>query len=266
MTETAELRLTNGNGLWAEAISGNTIVASATEETIGSNSYQGALYIFEKPNRGWTSGLKPKARLTASDGQANDFLGTEIAFGDNTIAAIADSGAIYVFAKPKGGWVTTTQTAKLTAPSSGGAVFQSVAIDGGTILAGTPSFGPEQEYYGLAWLYYEPSGGWVNATESASIDPSNDQQFGFFGASVALGGNLTVIGASGEDLGSNSYVGAAFVIDDGIQLAELSPSDAQANEEMGWSVTTNGGTMAAGALYATIGSNTQQGAVYVFGP
>src|SRR4051812_15382880 len=69
-----------------------------------------------------------EAKLTASDGAADNDLGVSVAISGDTVVAGADratvgthpeQGAAYVFVKPATGWANATQTAKLT--SSDGA-------------------------------------------------------------------------------------------------------------------------------------------------
>jgi len=130
------------------AISGATIVVGAPSATIGSNPGQGAAYVFVRPRSGWADGTQT-AKLTASDGAASDNFGSSVAISGGTIVVGApdatvggnhDQGAAYVFAKPRSGWADATQTAKLTASdgASDNLLGVSVAISGGTIVAGAP--------------------------------------------------------------------------------------------------------------------------------
>ena len=48
------------------------------------------------------------------------------------------------------------------------------------------------------------------------------------------------------------------------QLAELTESDGQSLDQLGYSVAISGNTIAVGAPYASIGANVHQGAIYVF--
>jgi hypothetical protein len=172
-----------------------------------------------------------------------------------------------VFVEPAGGWVTTTTpTATLSLSDETGydSFGASVAISGNAIVIGAPETGLDQEYYGAAYLYYEPAGGWVNTTESAEIQTPNFQTWGFFGDAIAAAEGLISIGANGENVGSDTLVGSVFVYEGTAQIAELTPSDPQQAEEMGWSITSYDGVIATGALYAT-GSNGQRGTVYLFG-
>lgn len=134
----------------AIAISGDTVVVGAYGDDIGVNFNQGSAYIFVKPGGGWAGALNESARLTASDGAADDRFGNAIAISSDTVVVGADSdtiganssqGATYVFAKPMGGWAGALgESAKLT--SSDGAAFyrfgRSVAIYADTVVIVAP--------------------------------------------------------------------------------------------------------------------------------
>ena len=113
-----------------------TILVGAPFATIGSNSTQGASYVFVKPVGGWTDTSVSAAKLTASDGVAFDEFGYSMSIStDQTIVIGAPgftaglspnfqtghvfaSGSAYVFVKPANGWQSTNETAKLTASDS----------------------------------------------------------------------------------------------------------------------------------------------------
>ena len=63
------------------SISGNTVVVGAADATVGGNSDQGAAYVFTEPGSGWTQ----TAKLTASDGAANDCFGYSVSISGNTV-------------------------------------------------------------------------------------------------------------------------------------------------------------------------------------
>ncbi len=85
MTQTAKLTASDGVAYdhfgISVAISGDTIVVGAS----GSNSSQGAAYVFVKPTGGWTGAMTQTAKLTASDGAANDYFGGSVAISGDTI-------------------------------------------------------------------------------------------------------------------------------------------------------------------------------------
>ena len=85
------------------SISGKTIVLGAPGTTVGSNSGQGAVLVYVEPTTGWKTTSKFAAKLTASDGAANDNLGVSAAVSGNTIIGGATKsgppGEAYVFGK-----------------------------------------------------------------------------------------------------------------------------------------------------------------------
>ena len=127
------------------AVDGDTVVVGATQDDDkGSNS--GSAYVFTEPASGVWDDATETAKLTASDGAADDEFGVSVAVdGDKVVVGahvgdgnVQDSGAAYLFTKPAAGWATATETTKLTA--SDGAADDgfgiSVAVDGDTVVAG----------------------------------------------------------------------------------------------------------------------------------
>jgi hypothetical protein len=84
----------------SSAISGNSVLIGAPGMTVGSNSGQGAAYVFVKPATGWRNTARAIA-LTASDGAASDSLGVSVSISGSTFVAGAPKsstpGAAYVF-------------------------------------------------------------------------------------------------------------------------------------------------------------------------
>jgi hypothetical protein len=85
------------------SISGKTIVLGAPGTTVGSNSGQGAVLLYIEPTTGWKTTSKFAAKLTGSDGAANDNLGVSAAVSGSTIIGGATKsgppGEAYVFGK-----------------------------------------------------------------------------------------------------------------------------------------------------------------------
>ncbi|MCH8345108.1 MAG: FG-GAP repeat protein [Planctomycetes bacterium] len=126
------------------SISGDVVVVGAYfDDDNGRDS--GSAYVFVKPRGGWVS-MTQTAKLTASDGAADDQFGNSVSISGDVAVVGANvdddngtsSGSAYVFIKPPGGWVTGTQTAKLTA--SDGALSDlfgsSVSISGDVVVVG----------------------------------------------------------------------------------------------------------------------------------
>ena len=81
---------------WSIALSsdGTTALIGASAATIGSNAGQGAAYFFNKPTGGWASSTTFAAKLTATDGAADNAFANGVALSsDGTLALIGASGA-----------------------------------------------------------------------------------------------------------------------------------------------------------------------------
>jgi len=221
MTETAELTASDGGGPFsAVAVSGNTVVVGAFGAIVGGNYQQGAAYVYVKPTSGWASTTE-NAKLTASDGAANDELGTSVAINGGTVIAGAPlakigshqfQGAAYVFVKPVTGWTSMNQTAKLTASDGRykSELGASVSISGNTVVAGAPDqhLGTNQ-LQGAAYIYTMPTAGWANKTQNVRLTASDGS--GALATSVSISGRTVAAGAPGVNIGNNKAQGAVYV-------------------------------------------------------
>ena len=232
-----------------------------------------------------------QSKLTASDGAANDEFGVSVAIEGDTVVVGAyqhditddqditsgDAGAAYVFT-----WDSITrvweQTAKLTAsvPAPGDKFGYSVAVDGDTVVVGAyqHDITDDQDITsgdaGAAYVFTEVDGVWSEPVElTASVPAPGD----YFGYSVAVDGDVVVVGAStGDrtDTGGNTITdsGAAYVFTkvSGVwsQAAKLTASDGAANDEFGVSVAIEGDTVVVGAHKHDANSNSAAGASYIF--
>ncbi len=286
MTQTAKLTASDGSagnflGL-SVSISGNTVVAGAPGATVGSNAQQGAAYVFVEPSGGWTD-TNETAKLTASDGESLDALGSSVWIDGSTVVAGAPQasvknddyrGAAYIFVAPANGWTSTTQTAKLTASkgAAGDGLGTSVSVSGNTAVAGAPGTAiSSRANQGAAYVYVEPANGWANMTETAQLTVSAGKANNNLGLSVAINGNTVVAGAL---YGSDQTYGSAFVFVEpakgwtttSTSNAELTTPSAirQEDDFFGQQAAINGSLIVVGAPNSVANLNESQGAAYVF--
>jgi uncharacterized repeat protein (TIGR02543 family) len=185
--------------------------------------------VYTEPGGGWTNAFQ-NAELTASDGASGDSLGGSVAISGDTIAVGAphhtvygglNRGAVYVFAKPTGGWTNASggwdgrlQNAELTA--SDGAAYDrlgfSVAISGGTITAGTFFHPDGSGSRGAVYMFTQPSGGWTNALESAELTAPAGAT-AELGYSVAISGK-TIAAGDPQNGPTGGEPGAVFLFFD----------------------------------------------------
>jgi len=241
----------------AIAVSGTTALVGAATANGGPGKGTGAAYVFVKGPTGWTQ----QAKLAASDAlAAKEGFGFSVALdGDTAVIGAPNrgqfpgdpfgtTGAVYVFQRSGTRW---SQQAILTDVPSGGEIGDflgfSVAVSGGTVLAGAP---------GAAAVGHDPNSGavfefvrsgatWSQAAEFAGSDTGLSDAFGW---GVALSGNTAVIGAPRDLTGGP---GAAYVfVKSGthfVQQAKLAPRDSQGANLFGRSVALSGRTALVGA-------------------
>ena len=264
-----------GNGV---SIDGDTMVGGSPRADTNRND-TGSAYVFVKPSdRDWTA-ANQVAKLTASDGALSDELGRSVSVHGDTIVVGAHrddddgsgSGSAYVFVKPSTGWVTATETAKLTASDGAGSdeFGLSVSVHGDTIVVGAHADDDDGGNSGSAYVFVKPSTGWVTATETAKLTASDGAGSDEFGRSVSVHGDTIVVGAhADDDDGGNS--GSAYVFvkpsagwANATETAKLTASDGAAGDEFGRSVSVHGDTIVVGAHKDNDDGN-DSGSAYVF--
>jgi hypothetical protein len=295
MTPTAKLTVSDGvSGDFmgsSVGISGNTIVVGANQvDSFG----RGAAYVFVKPIGGWRN-MTETAELTASDGAVGSLFGCSVSISRHAVVVGADNawvngryqGAAYVFEKPGSGWVNTTQTAELSAsnPSATSNFGFSVSISGGAVVVRNPdeTVGRNQNQ-GALYVFVKPTSGWKNTTQTAELTVSNGRGNDSLtsanrrsrnatpdnlGWSVFVSGHSVVAGAPGHNYGT----GAAYVFlkpTGGWRPtsrfdASFTAKGGKRGDAFGQSVSTTGSNILVGAFLATVGSNSHQGAAYLFG-
>jgi hypothetical protein len=252
------------------ALYGDTALVGALYDDVGANVDQGSAYVFTRTGTVWTE----QAKLTASDGAADDNFGTSVAlFGDtalvgalqNTVGANAGQGSAYVFTRSGSVW---TEQAKLTA--SDGAAWDtfgtSVALYGDTAIVGS-SFDMvgANAGQGSAYVFTRTGSVW---TEQAKLTASDGAANDYFGANVALHGDTALVGAANDDVGANGNQGSAYVFTRTgtvwTEQAQLTASDGATNDFLTRSVALYGDTALVGAYGDDIGANVDQGSAYVF--
>ena len=194
------------------------------------------------------------AKITASDGAANDTFGDAVAVGSGRIVVGAQyhnsaSGSAYIFD------LDGTQLAKINA-SDGHANDQlgnAVAIGNGRIVVG--AYG-DDFMRGSAYIFD------LNGTQLAKITASDRAFNDAFGSSVAVGSGRIVVGAPYDDsVPVSTFKGSAYIFDlNGTQLAKITASDGAASDNFGLSVAIDNGRIVVGAY----GDDSNKGSAYIF--
>ena len=214
----------------AVAISGDTAVIGAPRDDDASTG-SGSAYVFQRSGMTWVQ----RAKLTPRSGAADmDNFGRSVAVSQDiaVVGAFSRSGAAYVFARSGTMWAlqaVLTESARASAPArsfqgiSGSirilddakneSVFdhfgESVSISGDTVVVGAygaalATQGPDT---GAAFVYQGSGTTW---TKQARLTASDAGEHDELGISVAISGDIVVVGAQrDDDAGPNA--GSAYV-------------------------------------------------------
>ncbi|MGH9902577.1 MAG: FG-GAP repeat protein, partial [Pyrinomonadaceae bacterium] len=213
---------------YAMAISGDTMVVGAWHDPSGALLHVGAAFVFVRFNGKWIQ----EAKLTAPDGVASDEFGCSVAISGHTIVVGARHADITVGGVNK---------------QDAGAAYVFVRARG-TKVGNFP------------WSFQQK----LEATAPPGVNIANDE----FGHSVAVSGNVAVVGAHHADVAGYSEAGALYTFSRSAltwtEQQRLTPSGAWGGgDHLGASVAISGNKIAAGAN----GDQTpvgDAGAVYVF--
>ncbi|MBZ5574863.1 MAG: FG-GAP repeat protein [Acidobacteriia bacterium] len=280
MKENAKLVASDGapgDTFGSVSVSGDTVVVGAQAATINGNQFEGAAYVFVSPNMVSTNAERPilteTAKLTASDGKGGDRFGGAVSISGDTIAvgaqtASSGAGAAYVFVKPPTGWVTTTETAKLSPSDAGGFLGGSIATNGSTVAAGAMA----AHENGAVYVYVAVDGRWANMSETAQLVAVKRGWSFSQSVTVDAGAKAIAVGAP-QGNGRQNGAGDVFIFVEppgGWQNTSryryrVFASDGQDGETFGVAVSISGKVLVVGASAARIGNNAAQGAAYLFG-
>jgi hypothetical protein len=245
------------------AIDGATVVVGAPYYRESASDNQGAAHVFARNGADWLH----QARLTATDGAGNDAFGCSVAIDAGTVVIGAEGadrfrGAAYVFARGGANW-SRRQRLAAEGGASGEFFGKSVAISGDTMTVGTPRLFGANNHLGAAYAFVisgdlaERQGFTIGANRAALLENS-----------VAISGDIAVVGASLGSLGVSASQGSAYVFTrrDGDWSAQqiLTAPDGMVCDFFGASVAISGDTIVVGAPGADVGVNIDQGAAYVF--
>ena len=226
------------------------------------------------PANVWALSATEITQLLPRQGIEGESSGWSIAFDGHTAVLGAPyavnkdkeyTGAAYVFVRREGKWV---QQAKLLASdgAEGDLFGTSVAVDGDTIIIGTPNNDNKHGFdAGAAYTFTRAEGKWA---QRAKLLARDEMGGGHFGESVALNGSTAVIGAPDNDNKNGIYAGAAYIFTRGegkwVQRAKLLASDGAKFNRFGFSVAVDGATVAVGTPEASNQNGYGTGTVYMF--
>ncbi len=257
---------------WSVAVAGDTAVVGAYDEDSGG-SRAGAVYVYDRNETNAWSEIK---KLTAADAQAYDEFGFSVAMAGDVAVTGAhledgagnNAGAAYVFERNTGGANAWNLVKKLTAADAeaGDEFGISVTAAGDVVVVGSFYESSGGAGAGAAYIFERNAGGVDNWGELKKLVASDADAGDLFGWSVAVAGDVVVVGAKSEASGG-AGAGAAYVFERNTggtnawgEVKKLTASDAEAGDYFAHSVSVAGNVAVVGAKTGDAGA----GSAYVF--
>ena len=219
---------------WSVAISGDTAVVGAREDSGKGDHLNGSVYVYVRAGTTWTL----QQRLAASNGAASDRFGHSVAISGNTVIVGTlngfDTGKAYIFVRNGTTWTQQQQLAP-SDPVVGSRFGISVSLSGETAIVGAQGF--------AAYVFTRSNGTW---TQQAKLSPPVPAAPGYFGWSVGLSKNTAVVG----DLADQGKGSATVFVRQGTswtQQKRIFASDATPGDRFGYSVGIDADSIVVGS-------------------
>ncbi|NES24942.1 MAG: hypothetical protein F6K41_40050, partial [Symploca sp. SIO3E6] len=252
------------------AISGEVAIIGTPYTDTPGQSDAGAAYIFELEGKTW----QQQQKLQPTDLQRSDRFGRSVAISGEVAIVGAnladapgqpDAGAAYIFQLKEGTWqqqqkLQPTDLQRSDRFGISVAISEEVAIVGANLAdaSGKPDAG-------AAYIFELEGGTW----KQQKLQPADLQRDDSFGISVAISGEVAIVGAFQADAPAPSTVsvGAAYIfqLEGGTwKQQKLQPTDLQRSDRFGRSVAISGEVAFVGALNTDAPSQPDAGAAYIF--
>ena len=221
------------------AIYEDTLVVGANfDDPMGINS--GSVYVFTEAIGVWV----PQQKITAFDGAEADLFGDSVAISGDTLVVGArldndtavNSGSVYVYTRSMGTW-SLEQKLVASDPDAFDYFGASVSISGDTLVVGSIHDDANGYQSGAAYIYSRNGTEWSLDQKIMASDGGEEDEFGY---SVAIDGDVVVVGARSEDeKGNNSGAAYIFLRTNGVwsEQQKISAADGGNGDEFGFSLS-----------------------------
>lgn len=186
-------------------IHGSIAAIAAPGPARGPYSQQGFVHLYE---HGVDQEWNHIATLSSALSVPGARFGKGVAISDDVIlvgapyeqTAIGETGAVYVFVRPPGGWVTTDQPDAVIVPDElmdGDEYGSAIAMSDGQFLVGAPGDSAAAFEAGAVYRYDAPTESWSGVTHVEVMNSSEPRATEHFGYEIAMDGPLAVVAAPG---------------------------------------------------------------------
>ena len=256
------------------AISGNSAIVSAQYEDDAGGSNSGKAYIFNVTTGALVHTLDNPTAYGTSE---QDYFGNSVAIsGDRAIVSTyleddaggLSSGKAYIFNVTSGALVHTLDNPNAYGTSASDYFGNSVAISGNSAIVGAyreDDAGSSNS--GKAYIYNVTTGALLHTLDNPTAYGTSAGDW--FGYSVAISGNLAIVGAYLEDDAGGSFSGKAYIfnVTSGALVHTLDNPNAygtSSGDYFGYSVAISGNSAIVGAYREDDAGGTSSGKAYIF--
>jgi hypothetical protein len=246
----------------AVAIAGTESVIGAAQAEVGTNTNQGAVYIFsyDANTKTWSQVQK----LTAADGVDNDNFGASVALRDNYLiigapGVSSNKGAVYVYRKISGVW---TQDAKILASdglagdrfgitvdfriNSGVPTTPVVAIGASGYDKPVGGGGSTLADFGSSYVYSRGSSNWTLQQKIVESSGSEDDGTGMI-VRFKDGALLVIAKPNANTIQPTGRYGKIYTYKKSLSWASIQTLSGTANERIGEDIAIDGSFMVSGS-------------------
>ena len=250
------------------SISGNTVVAGASDVSVSGNSDDGQAYVFDAATGSLIATLNsPYPAYEGDFGRSVAVSGSSVIIGAFGESAAGDyyAGRAYLFGAVSG---NLAQSLASPSPQTTGLFGRSVAISGDAVVVGAPGQNASGVHQAGQVYIFDATTGGLTQTFSSPNPVANgfDAYIGNFGFSVAASGNTVAVGAPYDNEGGYTQGGAVYVFDatTGALTQTITSPNPSTEEYFGTSIAISGNTVAVGANDLSASGNAEAGLVYIF--
>jgi hypothetical protein len=243
------------------AIDGNLVAVG-----MGGDNADGAVYLYTRQGRAYLLEEKlvnPDATPKAEFGRTVAIQGTTVFVGARFAQAgtTPNAGAVYVFRKIGDSWSYEDKIIS-PEPQEGDNFGRALAIQGNLLVVTARKNTAER---GAAYIYEYTADGWIcTATLVASDTTDGD----YFGQSVALKGNIMVIGARNTANQNGKFSGGFYLFQQSgntwTEVAKMTALDGNDEDQCGFAIAIKGNTVVVTARRADPRGLENAGAAYVY--
>ena len=246
--------------------SGQIVMVGVPDDDSAAGKDAGAIFVFAREEVGWVE----QAKIIPEDLNPDDEFGKVIALsGDTLVVGMPryskisnDHGTVFVYTRSGDKWIRQSDV-NADDTEENDRFGNAVDFDGKSLIVGAYSANAPKGDSGAAYVFARQGNSW---TQQAKLIADDGDSFDWFGSSVAINGDLAVVGAIREDgKGINSDSGAVYVFrrsgGSWRQEAKVIGLSTREKHNFGHTVKTNGEIFAVGVPK---GGSAGNGAVYFF--